>query len=196
MAPDARAPIEKVLEALRQRRLHVVKTGPNQYSACCPAHPDQNPSLSITAADNSRVLVYCRAGCLPDDIVDALGLDLRDLFPAASGRRAPYTPPTPQELEAAEHEHVERWTHRAGQYKNCVAAQKLSNDLDVAYAAADELQVGWHYWQNVWTIPERNGRGEVIGIATRSPDGTKKCLRGGRRGLVLPKSWKKLTGRS
>lgn len=39
--------------------------------ACCPAHNDKNPSLSITEKDG-KVLVRCHAGCKQRDVVDAL----------------------------------------------------------------------------------------------------------------------------
>ena len=48
--------------------------------ACCPAHDDDNPSLSIDDADNGGVLVKCWAGCSQDAIISAL--KERDLWPA------------------------------------------------------------------------------------------------------------------
>ncbi len=62
------------LECVRQR-------GAGQWSACCPAHPDNGPSLSIREVDEGRVLLHCFAGCHVDQIVAAVGLELTDLFP-------------------------------------------------------------------------------------------------------------------
>jgi putative DNA primase/helicase len=45
----------------------------------CPAHDDRTPSLSVKEGDD-RVLLYCHAGCSPEDVVGALGLEMRDLF--------------------------------------------------------------------------------------------------------------------
>ena len=42
------------------------------FAACCPAHDDHNPSLSITDADNGRVLVHCHAGCTQSDVIAEL----------------------------------------------------------------------------------------------------------------------------
>lgn len=39
--------------------------------ACCPAHPDKTPSLSVTER-SGRVLVHCMAGCPQQDVIDAL----------------------------------------------------------------------------------------------------------------------------
>jgi hypothetical protein len=50
-----------------------------RWQACCPAHEDRSPSLSITPAGN-RVLIHCHAGCTNAQIMAALGLQLSDLF--------------------------------------------------------------------------------------------------------------------
>ena len=40
--------------------------------ACCPAHHDRKPSLSIRDADDGKVLVCCHAGCTQNAVVTAL----------------------------------------------------------------------------------------------------------------------------
>jgi hypothetical protein len=57
------------------------------YVACCPAHEDRSPSLSLAERDG-RLLVHCHAGCTPEAIVAALGLRLSDLFSDEVGQRA------------------------------------------------------------------------------------------------------------
>jgi len=53
------------------------------YRARCPAHgSDRNRSLSIAVADDGRMLLKCFAGCSALDVVHAIGLELKDLFPA------------------------------------------------------------------------------------------------------------------
>ncbi len=42
------------------------------YSACCPAHDDRKPSLSINDGEDGRVLVKCFAGCSQEAVIDAL----------------------------------------------------------------------------------------------------------------------------
>lgn len=49
------------------------------WSACCPAHDDTHPSLSIGWTPD-RVLLWCHAGCTFDEICAALGLKPTDLF--------------------------------------------------------------------------------------------------------------------
>jgi putative DNA primase/helicase len=42
------------------------------WMACCPAHEDREPSLSITNARGGKVLVCCHAGCDQRDVIAAL----------------------------------------------------------------------------------------------------------------------------
>jgi putative DNA primase/helicase len=44
----------------------------NEYVACCPAHKDTNPSLSIRDTDDGQVLVHCHAGCAQAAVIAAL----------------------------------------------------------------------------------------------------------------------------
>lgn len=43
----------------------------DRYTACCPAHADKTPSLSITQAPE-KVLLYCHSGCSQSEVIDAL----------------------------------------------------------------------------------------------------------------------------
>lgn len=60
-------------------RLHA-KRSAGGWITRCPAHSDRLPSLSIREGRDGRTLVRCFAGCEPSAIVQALGLELRDLF--------------------------------------------------------------------------------------------------------------------
>jgi putative DNA primase/helicase len=42
------------------------------WMACCPAHDDREPSLSIRDADNGNILVHCHAGCDQERVIAAL----------------------------------------------------------------------------------------------------------------------------
>lgn len=77
----------KLLERLEGVRA----TGTDRWLAKCPAHEDRSPSLSIRETDDGMVLLKCFAGCGAADVVAAVGLELRDLFPErpAEHRRKP-----------------------------------------------------------------------------------------------------------
>lgn len=55
------------------------KTG--QWVACCPAHDDKSPSLSIGEGDGGRILLKCWSGCSALEIINAVGMSWDDLFP-------------------------------------------------------------------------------------------------------------------
>ena len=42
------------------------------WMACCPAHNDREPSLSIIDGNGGKVLVRCHAGCDQRDVIGAL----------------------------------------------------------------------------------------------------------------------------
>ena len=74
------SPINNILE-----RLDLVKeTNHGRWRAKCPSHSSdksRNRTLSVSEVDTGAVLLNCFAGCSAEQIVNALGLELRDLFP-------------------------------------------------------------------------------------------------------------------
>lgn len=72
-------------------RLNKVRKNGKDYLACCPAHDDKSPSLTIAERDDGRVLLHCFAGCSADEVLGAVGLELKDVMPENVGfhRRKP-----------------------------------------------------------------------------------------------------------
>ena len=69
-------PIVKVLE-----RLEDYTERGDEIRARCPAHNGTSEdSLSIREAENGDVLLHCHAECENEDIVEALDLEMLDLF--------------------------------------------------------------------------------------------------------------------
>ena len=63
-------------------RLDKVKTyGNNKWLACCPAHDDKHPSLSVKLTDDGKILINCWAGCHITNVLAALGIEMANLFP-------------------------------------------------------------------------------------------------------------------
>jgi hypothetical protein len=77
-------PVANLLHRLDKVR----ETKPDNWEACCPAHGDKSPSLSITRGDDGRVLLKCWAGCGAAEVVQAVGLTLADLFVRDEHRHA------------------------------------------------------------------------------------------------------------
>ena len=63
-------------------RLHGVRpNGAGKWMAKCPAHEDRGPSLSIKELADGTILLHDFGGCSPHDVLGAVGLQVRDLFP-------------------------------------------------------------------------------------------------------------------
>ncbi len=81
--------------------------GDGKYKSRCPAHEDHVASLSISEGRyGDRIVLFCHAGCPTREILQSLGLGLRDLYynrfskrqsPKAKADRFSYT----KTLEAA-----------------------------------------------------------------------------------------------
>lgn len=73
--------LPRITESVRQ-------TGSGRWQSLCPAHNDRRTkSLSITAGDDGRILLNCKAGCQTEAVCRALGISLRDLFPSNNGHK-------------------------------------------------------------------------------------------------------------
>jgi len=81
------SPVDDLLSRLEA----VTPAGDGKWKACCPAHEDRNPSLSISAGEDGTALVRCWAGCETESVCQAVGLSMADLFsddrPGASSPR-------------------------------------------------------------------------------------------------------------
>lgn len=64
---------------------------PNSTAARCPAHDDQQASLSI-GQGSKGALVNCHVGCATDDILEALGMSAADLFDEPRAESGPARP--------------------------------------------------------------------------------------------------------
>ena len=73
---------------LLERLSKVKRTGAGTWLACCPAHEDKSPSLSVRELQDGRVLVHCFAGCGFEQVVGAVGLEAGSLFPEQAQERA------------------------------------------------------------------------------------------------------------
>lgn len=67
--------------SLLSRLEKVKENGPGRWLACCPAHQDRSPSLAIRETPDGIILMKCFAECPTADVLAAVGLELKDLFP-------------------------------------------------------------------------------------------------------------------
>jgi hypothetical protein len=109
-------------------RLERVRKAGKGWSARCPAHEDRTASLSLTEGTDGRALLHCFAGCGVLDVVQAIGLDLADLYPE---RLTPTTPEQRRELR--EFARIANWRS---------ALNMLAFEAAIVEVAAKELLAG------------------------------------------------------
>src|SRR5690242_3672961 len=80
MSPYPEQPASPTLDHVLAQ-LKGVRSSLRGWRACCPAHGDLEPSLSIGLGEQGQVLLKCFAGCSLERITEAMGLTLADLFP-------------------------------------------------------------------------------------------------------------------
>lgn len=113
---------EKILARLER----VTETRAGQWLACCPAHHDRNPSLSIGDKDG-QVLVKCFSGCEPKDILAAIGLRFTDLYDEPLGHHCP--PLKPRERRRRQHAEA--------------ALLTLDHEAAITQLCADDMTAGF-----------------------------------------------------
>lgn len=82
-------PLRAVRDALDARGY--TPTGePHDFRSRCPAHDGENDhALHVWEGGEGTALVHCFRGCDTRDVVRALGLTMRDLFPPGHHRARP-----------------------------------------------------------------------------------------------------------
>jgi hypothetical protein len=78
--PDVPAKFQTFLDRLKGVREH--KPGLS-WSACCPAHADERPSLSVNIGESGNLVITCHSpshGCTPAAIMKSVGLTMGQLF--------------------------------------------------------------------------------------------------------------------
>ena len=86
-----------------------------------------------------------------------------------------------------------RWTGPM----TCETRQTLADALGLPAEVLQTLDVGFNPSDSngpCWTFPEKDGRGNIVGIMRRYADGSKRAVRGGQRGLHIPSGWRNHPG--
>lgn len=180
-------------------------SGPTEF--CCPFHNDRNPSAGIFQGDDDVWRFKCHGCGAGGDVFDLrarnTGQPLADVLKAAKGQTGKHkhlpnaersgckTSPTRDSTIATVVRKI-GGTHWAAEECGCIDAMDddrltgLAGQLGVSPAALRAIGCGWHESQQCFTFPERDGDGNVIGVATRGLDRRKGFLPGGQRGLTVP----------
>lgn len=143
--------------------LEGVKGAGASRMARCPAHDDNNPSLSISEGTDGCILLKCFAGCDIESIVAALGLKMSDLMPDdgnVDGRR---------NMNPGVSKDKGPQLRRTDEPTRKIASPAFLT----ATEAVESLERSNGQRAAMWTY--HDGRGEPIGVVVRwdSPDGGK-----------------------
>lgn len=71
----------EIIDRLEEKTGRRPKLSGHGYTGHCPAHDDQNPSLSIAEGADGKILFTCFSGCSLEKICDSLEIQTKDLFP-------------------------------------------------------------------------------------------------------------------
>jgi hypothetical protein len=165
-------PIDLILSHLKDPQ----KTNKG-YKAKCPNHHDKRASLTISEGDDGRVLLKCFAGCPTEEIVKAVGLKMKDLFPKKRGGRGNKPGKTSAQLHTSgekakaikdslcsTNNTPNAQVHRECTLQQYAEAKKLPVDFlrglglsDITYQANDALR-----------IPYYNETGDEIAVRIRT----------------------------
>lgn len=97
------ADIDRIARGLKQ-----AKRRGNLWDACCPAHRDSRPSLTLSASPSGKILLICRAGCSFDSIIRAF----RERGLISAGRPdTPFSSPPPEIIQRIQREQDEKQQH-------------------------------------------------------------------------------------
>lgn len=130
--------------------------GPGRWMACCPAHDDTHPSLSICTFDSGSIGLKCFAGCDVQSVVSAIGLDLEDLFASSQSLQRPRPAKAPQ-----------RPAERTKARRQGMSAPEVWNRLEPAPASHGYIEAKQGMPDGLRVVPE----GDPLRIAGESVAG-------------------------
>ena len=182
---DEYEPIDRFEEQLRRLGMEPIRDG-DLITARCPFHEGTRKNFEARLAPDGKVLIHCHGReCEPGDVLEALGLELRDLFPdrfrreapARAGRRrrssidAVVIPRGPAQVTAAEAdawaEEHDRYALELFQPRRIRRRAELAERLGLPEAALDGFAFGWREKN---PAKDRAGRWVDLGPAWTWPE--------------------------
>jgi len=134
--------MNSIASTLLARLEGVRRTGEGRWHARCPAHDDKSPSLTISERDD-KVLIHCFAGCDPDDVLAAVGLQWKDLYPdpwdCAAKRPIPAVARYAKKVFESEPLDVERWVVKIAAADRAAGRPESQEDMARLQVAIERL---------------------------------------------------------
>ena len=169
------------LEQIAHRCDKVRWQGKDTFIACCVAHDDRNPSMSVTEKDG-MILAHCHAGCPQDAVIDALGMgkkdfNLQSFTPRPTYRNAPDTSGTESRAQRA----VELSTPAPYNHPYLVKKGIQAHGIGVLGELYQDLPAPVRNRGNVLVIPMQDVNGKVLSCQFIGEDGSKAYMAGSKR---------------
>lgn len=160
-----------VTDALRTAGLKVTESS-SGARAQCPGHQSRGLSLALRPAqkDDGPVGLKCFAGCQAEDVLDAVGLQLKDLYEDKDSRT--WTPPRPRRQPSPWDllGDINHFCDRIIQQEAIDAGPPFPRtEIGKAIADLDELDAAWARHVRRETAPEY-GQGGGDGCGEWSPE--------------------------
>jgi hypothetical protein len=191
------SPLEKVEFALEWQGIRPTPTE-RGLVACCPSHQGNRQNFAADEAEDGRVLIICHRGtCEFEDLVEAMGLEARDLYPerfrrAIRPRGHRWSNTNQQEardsITAMTDEEADAWTEEQVRYIAALAerpemGKELARRLGLPREAFRALSFGYRHrnplkledgtWTDLgpaWTWEELDAKGRSVCINRRFVD--------------------------
>ena len=109
-------------------RLQSVRRNGSGWMACCPAHEDRRPSLSVRENDG-KALLHCFGGCTVEAICRGMGLKVSELF-------------TKQGVFQRKLDAVRTAEKQIADLRSRLTPRERVLDVTVVYCDADNLEQG------------------------------------------------------
>ena len=162
-AMSGSSPIDLIIDRLTRHGCEPRAAGSGQWKSRCPAHQGKSLNLSIKENADGSVLLHCHHAsngsetCSAVAIVDALGLELGDLFPSAASKV-----PTRSKATSAKPQKKSPGFDSLDRAVNWMAGTLFADEKG-----------RWKYNDSFWIVrfDLRDGSGKEYKPVRRDPDG-------------------------
>jgi putative DNA primase/helicase len=180
-----------ILAGLAQQCDKVRWRGQDGFTACCVAHQDRNPSMSVTQRDG-KILAYCHAGCPQNAVIAALGLlNAHRGDRPFNKRQRPTNSVTDRSASTTRRYALELWmaANTANGFSNGkqigTHPYAIRKGIKGASGAARGVASGSLIGKDAdcLVVPMRTLQGALTGVECINPDGVKQTF--GNKGVLI-----------
>lgn len=155
--------------------------GKHSFTACCVAHDDRNPSMSVTEADDGTILAHCHSGCPQDAVIEILGIVNSKSEHRAQRVIRPRAvidfKPTEERAQSA----VNLSTPAPDNHAYLVKKRIQPHGIGVLGELYKDLPSPVRKRGNVLVVPMQNVHGKVLSCQFIAEDGSKAYIAGQKR---------------